>query len=193
MMSDPSEGPIAAASAPTAPQRATALARRATGKACSTTASEEGSRSAAPTACSARAAISAPAEGARPQSAEAALKSARPTRKVRFRPTRSAMRPAGTRRAPNTIVYALRTQESWAAETCANVARMAGKATKRTVPSRETTNTATLVSASVRQAEEEGVIVTPRVAAGNGCASQAACARGERKPSDLRVADGGRA
>src|SRR5438067_8726011 len=54
MMSDPSEGPIAAASAPTAPQRATALARRATTKACSTTASEEGSRSAAPTACSAR-------------------------------------------------------------------------------------------------------------------------------------------
>src|SRR5205814_71554 len=83
---------------------------------------------------------------------EAALKSARPRRKVRLRPTRSAMRPDGTSRAPNTIVYALRTQESWAAETRANVARIAGKATKRTVPSRETTNTATLVRASVRQA-----------------------------------------
>src|SRR5437764_350950 len=35
-MSDPSDGPIAAASAPTAPQRATALARRAAGKALST-------------------------------------------------------------------------------------------------------------------------------------------------------------
>jgi hypothetical protein len=39
-----------------------------------------------------------------------------------------------------------------------DVARIAGKATKSTVPSSETTNTATLVSASVRQAEEEGVI-----------------------------------
>ena len=97
-------------------------------------------------------------EGATPQSAEAALKRPRPSRKMRLRPTRSAIRPAGTSSAPNTMVYALRTQESWAAETCANVARIAGKATKSTVPSSETTNTATLVSASVRQAEEEGVI-----------------------------------
>ena len=160
-MSEPSDGPIAAASAPTAPQRATALARRAGGKAWSTSASEEGKSSAAPRACSARAAINMPAEGATPQSVEAALKSARPSRKMRLRPTRSAMRPAGTSSAPNTMVYALRTQESWAAETCANVARMAGKATKSTVPSSETTNTATLVSASVRQAEEEGVISGP--------------------------------
>ena len=36
-----------------------------------------------------------------------------------------------------------------------DVARIAGKATKSTVPSSETTNTATLVSASVRQAEED--------------------------------------
>ena len=42
-----------------------------------------------------------------------------------------------------------------------DVARIAGKATKSTVPSSETTNTATLVSASVRQAEEEGVISGP--------------------------------
>ena len=63
-MSDPSDGPIAAASAPTAPQRATALARRAAGKAWGTSASEEGRRSAAPRAWSARAAINMPGEGA---------------------------------------------------------------------------------------------------------------------------------
>src|SRR5690349_15124475 len=153
-MREPNEGPIAAASAPTAPQRATALARRAAGKACSTRASDEGSRSAAPQACSARAAISVAAEGATPQSAEATVKRPRPARKIRFRPIRSAMRPAGTRSDPNTIVYAFRTQESWAGETSENVARIEGNATYRTVLSSDTTNTATLVSRSVRQEED---------------------------------------
>ncbi len=59
-----------------------------------------------------RAAISASTPGARPQSSEPAVKASRPATNSRRRPIRSAHRPAGTRTAANTMVYAFSTQDS---------------------------------------------------------------------------------
>ena len=57
-----------------------------------------------PTACSARAAISQPMLGARLHSSEPSPKAARPTWKIRRRPTRSAVEPASNRKLASTRV-----------------------------------------------------------------------------------------
>src|SRR5690349_16584113 len=72
--SAPSVGPAAPATAPTAPQMATAIGTLALGKVCSTSASEEGTNAAAPTACRTRAATSSAGVGATPHSIEAIVK-----------------------------------------------------------------------------------------------------------------------
>ena len=58
---------------------------------------------AAPTACSTRAPTRKGIVGDTAQSAEAAAKVSRPVTKTRLRPTRSAIRPAGTSSAAKTI------------------------------------------------------------------------------------------
>ena len=72
---------MAAARPPTAPQAATAEARRSGGNTASTRASEAGNSAAAPSACSTRENTSSPAEGAMPQSSDATLNSVTPPRK----------------------------------------------------------------------------------------------------------------
>jgi hypothetical protein len=57
-----------------------------------------------PAACSARAAISQPMLGARLHSSEPSPKTARPTWKIRRRPTRSAVDPASNRKLASTRV-----------------------------------------------------------------------------------------
>lgn len=57
-----------------------------------------------PPACSARAAISHPMLGARPHSNEPSPNTARPTKKTRRRPTRSAVEPASTKKLASTSV-----------------------------------------------------------------------------------------
>ena len=88
-------GPTAAAKPPTAPHRLTVSARLLCGNAASTIDSDAGVSSAAPTACSTRAAISQPTLPARPQAADAAMNSVTPSRNTRLRPCVSARPPAG--------------------------------------------------------------------------------------------------
>ncbi len=67
--------------------------------------------------------------GATPHNADDAVKTARPQRNRRLRPTRSATRPATMSRAPKTTVYAFSTQESCASVAPANVRRRSPNAT----------------------------------------------------------------
>ena len=64
-----------------------------------------------PAACSTRAATRKGTAGAAAQSAEARENSNRPDMKIRLRPIRSAIRPAGTSSAAKTIAYPFSTQE----------------------------------------------------------------------------------
>jgi hypothetical protein len=57
---------------------------------------------------------------------KAAISLAGPARPSSAMTSPTPITEAGTSSAPNAMVYALRTQESWAAETFANVARIAG-------------------------------------------------------------------
>ena len=102
--SPPSDGPVAAATPPTAPHSAVADARRSGGNSGSSSPSEVGTSSAAPAACSTRAATSAHADQASPHSAEATMNSPSPTKNTRRRPSRSASRPAGTSSAAKTML-----------------------------------------------------------------------------------------
>jgi hypothetical protein len=74
----PTSGPLATASPVIPLKMPIAAPRLSGGKAALSSARPSGMSSAAPAPCSARAAISAPTSGARAQSAEAAVKSARP-------------------------------------------------------------------------------------------------------------------
>ena len=101
---DPRVGPIAPATAPIAPQIATATGSRSRGKARITSASDEGSSAAAPSACTTRKAISTSTVGATAQASEASVNSVVPSRNIFLCPTRSAILPAGTSSAANVIV-----------------------------------------------------------------------------------------
>ena len=96
--------PRPAAAAATADSSATPWERRSGGKALSTRASEAGTRKAAPSACTTRKATSGPSDGATAHSSEAAVNSSRPKTNMRRRPSRSAIRPAATRKAANTML-----------------------------------------------------------------------------------------
>ena len=146
--SAPSVGPKAPATAPIAPQIATATGTFSLGKVCSTRASDDGTSAAAPTACRTRAATRNPAVGARPHSIEARVNTTTAVRNVRRRPTRSARRPAGISKAAKTIVYAFSTHDSEEALTPLKSARIAGNATNRIVVSRKTAKIARLVETS---------------------------------------------
>ena len=97
----PSTGPSAAAIPATPPHSPTTLARRSGGNSGSSRASALGTIAAAAAPCTSRAAISAPADGARPAAAEPSTNSATPLRNTRLRPTRSAVRPETASSAAN--------------------------------------------------------------------------------------------
>ena len=92
---EPRLGPTAAAKPATAPHRLTVTARLLCGNAASTIDSDAGVSSAAPTACSTRAAMSQPTLPASPHAADAAMNSVTPTMNTRLRPCASARPPAG--------------------------------------------------------------------------------------------------
>ena len=100
----PSDGPIAAATAPVAVQIAVAVARCDAGNSGSSSPSDVGTRIAPPTACSSRAATSVSTDPAMPHSTDATRNSTMPTRNIRLRPTTSASRPAGTSSAAKTML-----------------------------------------------------------------------------------------
>jgi hypothetical protein len=87
----------------TADQMPIATGRCSAGKAGRSSPSVVGIIIAAPTAWRTRAPTRKGIEGATAQRAEAAEKRRRPLTKTRLRPIRSAIRPAGTNRAANTI------------------------------------------------------------------------------------------
>ena len=87
---------VAAATAPTAAQTLVAVARFSAGNSASTSPSDAGMSAAPPTPWTTRAAISIAALDAEPAMADPRRNNAKPTKKTRCRPTRSAMRPAGT-------------------------------------------------------------------------------------------------
>ena len=103
-ISPPSDGPNAADIAPMAPQMAMTCGIFSRGKAAMTSASDDGTRIAAPTPWRMRAPISTHTAGARPHAIDATVKVAEPTRKARWCPPRSATFPAGTRSAANAMV-----------------------------------------------------------------------------------------
>ena len=67
-------------------------------------ASAAGEMNAAPSPCSARHAISIPEFTARPLSSDATVKTTRPKRNSRLRPSRSPARPPSSRKPPKTSV-----------------------------------------------------------------------------------------
>jgi hypothetical protein len=108
----PTTGPNAAPMPPKADQVPMAAVLRAAGTQASRSDSEAGAIIPAPAAWMILAPISAGTDGVSPHSSDPALNAARPATKTRRRPILSAHRPAGTRTAANTIVYALSTQDS---------------------------------------------------------------------------------
>ena len=100
----PKRTPAAAPEPPSAPQIPSALFRSAPSrKVVVTIDSAAGEMIAAPRPCTARALIKTPELLAKPQTSEAIVKSVRPTRKIRLRPSRSAIRPPSKRNPPKVI------------------------------------------------------------------------------------------
>ena len=99
----PIAGPSARPSAPIAPEMPIAMVRsRALVNVATTIASDAGSTSAAPSPCTARAAISTPPLPARPAASEESVKMARPARNTRRLPKTSATRPPTRSSPPST-------------------------------------------------------------------------------------------
>ena len=94
----PSEGPSAVPMADTVPSRPMALPVLSWGTVCATKAIVSTIITAAPSPCSARAAISSPSVGAMPHNTDASVNSAIPASSSRRRPTMSPSRPALTTR-----------------------------------------------------------------------------------------------
>jgi hypothetical protein len=92
-----------------------------------------------PTACTARKAISQPSPGATLHSSEPSPNSIRPRRKMRRRPSRSAVEPDSISRLARTSVYASITHCRPATEACRS-ARSEGSAMFTIVVSRPTMN-----------------------------------------------------
>ena len=110
--SPPSTGPLPAATAPTPAHTPTAVPRWREGNTDSASPSEAGMSTAAPAACSARAAISAGSSGATAHPSDAMPNTTSPARKHARRPMLSAARPAGSSSAASTMAYISRIQET---------------------------------------------------------------------------------
>ena len=146
----PTSTPAAAPALPSAPQTPSAVVRCAPVYVVVTMASADGSSIAAPTPCSARAAISAAGDHASPLISEAVVKTPSPARKTVRRPSRSASRPPKSIRPPVSRTYALTTHGS-PTPVKPRSAPIDGNATFTTVMSRMTMNCATASSASTIQ------------------------------------------
>ena len=97
----PSRTPAAPPEPATAPQAPSALLRSAPSeKVVVTIESAAGERSAAPRPWTARAAISAPSDSAKPPTSEASAKRTSPDMNTRRRPSRSASRPPSSKKPP---------------------------------------------------------------------------------------------
>ena len=105
---------------------ATATGIFSRGKTRRTTASDAGTRNAAPPACRIREATRRFGFGATPHSAEPMQNITEPLRKTFLRPMRSANLPLGISSAANVIVYALRIHDSAAELTVGKEWRMSG-------------------------------------------------------------------
>ena len=112
----------------TADSSATACERRAGWNACSTSARADGTSKAAPSACTTRKAISAPADGAIAHSSEPTVNSSRPTTNTRRRPSESAIPAPAMRNAANTTLYAFRTHDNAETDAPGNERVMSGNA-----------------------------------------------------------------
>ena len=110
---------------------------------------------AAPTPCTARAAISTPIVFASPHAREAAEKIATPIMNIRRRPSRSAARPPSKRNPPNVIVYAINTHCRVLSDT-SNELLIDGNATLTIETSRIVMKNATHTSASACQRRGSG-------------------------------------
>jgi hypothetical protein len=103
LMTPPSAGPSARPSAPIAPEMPIAMVRsRASVNVATRIASAAGMTSAAPSPCTARAAISPPPLPASPEASEESVKIARPVRNTRRLPYTSATRPPTSSSPPST-------------------------------------------------------------------------------------------
>ena len=100
--SPPTSPPVAPPAVPTAVHSAIARVRAApSGNVAVTSDNVTGARTAAPTPCTARAAISTPPLCATPAARLAAVNSPSPSRNTRLRPKRSAARPPSSRNPAN--------------------------------------------------------------------------------------------
>src|SRR6478735_2918782 len=84
-----------------------------------------------------RAATSQPSDGAAAHTADPAVNTRIPLVKTRRLPSTSASRPAGTRNAANTMLYAFNTHDNDAKELPENEVRISGNATLTIVASRK--------------------------------------------------------
>lgn len=105
----PTSGPAALPSPAMPYANPIAWPARAAGKALVSTLTDTGKISAAPRPCTARSAITAPADGATAHNAEATPNIAMPTSSMRLRPKMSPILPAGTMNAPSVSMYTLMT------------------------------------------------------------------------------------
>src|SRR5262245_22256246 len=99
MIAEPADGPTAAARAPIAAHRPTARDRFERGNPARTSASDDGVSIAPPAAWKTRPATIQAGDGAAAQAKDPSVNTPTPRRNTRLRPSRSANRPAGTRRA----------------------------------------------------------------------------------------------
>ena len=118
------------------------------GYASITRAIEEGTTIAPPSAWQARIAIRNPELGARPHSAEEMVKTATPERNSLRRPNRSASRPDTTRKAANTMLYALKIHDRVDSVESANERWIDGNAIFTIVESTNSMNTPSEATAS---------------------------------------------
>jgi hypothetical protein len=100
VMTPPRSTPAATPALPIAPQILSATVRCAPLYVVVMIASADGSRSAAPKPCAARATISASGDQARPLASEAAVNTSSPTRNTGRRPSKSVARPPSNIRPP---------------------------------------------------------------------------------------------
>ncbi len=124
----PSGGPVAAAMPPVAAHTPIPRWRSVGANSGSMRPSDVGSISAPPAACTTRAPIRKPTDGASAHAALASRKTVRPSRNARLRPKASAQRPAGTSSAAKTIAYPLRIHESDASDAPPNCFAIDGNA-----------------------------------------------------------------
>jgi hypothetical protein len=147
----PNNTPAAAPLPPIAPQMPSALFRsEPSSNVVVMIDSVAGETIAAPTPCTARAAMRTPIELARPQTSDAAEKTATPIMNSRRRPSRSAARPPSRRKPPNVIVYAIRTHCNVLSDTWSEFL-IDGSATLTIETSRIVMKNATQTSASACQ------------------------------------------